>query len=81
MRNQYDNRICRGVTVIVKEGEHIEKALRKFKNKISDSKLLETLREREHYTKPSEARKKAKSAARARWKKKIKDQQLPPKLF
>jgi hypothetical protein len=44
MKNQYDNKMCKGATVYLKEGEPIERALRKFKNKISDSKLLETLR-------------------------------------
>lgn len=81
MKNQYDNRICRGVTVFVKEGEPIERALRKFKNKIQDSKLLETLRAKEFYEKPTTERKRKKSAAKARWKKKLKDQQLPPKLY
>lgn len=70
-----------GLTVVVREGEPIEKALRRFKNKISDSKLLETLRAKEFYEKPTTVRKRKKSAAKARWKKQLKDQQLPPKKY
>jgi small subunit ribosomal protein S21 len=61
--------------------DNVEKALRKFKKKVSDSGLLQELRERESYEKPTTARKKAKSAARRRWKKKLADEQLPKKLF
>lgn len=75
------NRMLKGCTVYVREGEPIDRALRKFKNKISDSKLLDVLREKEFYTKPTTKRKKAKSAAKARWKKYLRDQQLPPKNY
>jgi small subunit ribosomal protein S21 len=61
--------------------DNVEKALRKFKKKVSDSGLLQELRERESYEKPTTARKKAKSAARRRWKKKLASEQLPKKLF
>jgi small subunit ribosomal protein S21 len=61
--------------------DNVEKALRKFKKKVSDSGLLQELRERESYEKPTTARKKAKSAAQRRWKKKLADEQLPKKLF
>jgi small subunit ribosomal protein S21 len=75
------NRMLKGSTVFVRDGEPIDRALRKFKNKISDSKLLDVLREKEFYTKPTTKRKKAKSAAKARWKKYLRDQQLPPKNY
>lgn len=61
--------------------DNVEKALRKFKKKVSDSGLLQELRERESYEKPTTARKKAKSAARRRWLKKLSDEQLPKKLY
>jgi small subunit ribosomal protein S21 len=80
MNNQNKGKFT-GATVFVKEGEPIERALRKFKNKISDLKLLETLREKEFYTKPTTERKRKKSAAQARWRKKLKDQQLPKKMY
>ena len=61
--------------------DNVEKALRKFKKKVSDSGLLQDLREREFYEKPTTARKKAKAAARRRWKKKLESEQLPKKLY
>jgi len=60
---------------------HLEKALRKFKKKIQESGLLDELRSRETYEKPSTERKRKKGAARARWRKKLRDQQLPKKLY
>jgi small subunit ribosomal protein S21 len=66
--------------VIVKDG-NVEKALRKFKKKIQESGLLDELRSRETYEKPTTERKRKKGAARARWKKKLRDQQLPKKLY
>jgi len=69
-----------GSSVLVKDG-NVEKALRKFKKKIQESGLLEELRARETYEKPTTVRKRKKGAAKARWKKKLRDQQLPKKLF
>lgn len=61
--------------------DNVEKALRKFKKKVAESGLLQELRERETYEKPTTARKKAKNAAIRRWKKKLSDDQLPKKMF
>jgi len=69
-----------GRSVVVKDG-NVEKALRKFKKKIADSGLLNELRERETYEKPTTRRKRQKSAARNRWRKQLASQQLPRKLF
>ena len=69
-----------GKTVIVKDG-HVEKALRKFKKKVQDSGLLQELRDRETYEKPTTARKRKKSAARNRWRKQLAAQTLPKKLY
>ena len=66
--------------VIVKDG-NVERALRKFKKKIQEMGLLEELRGRETYEKPTTERKRKKGAARARWRKKLRDQQLPKKLY
>jgi len=71
----------KGKAIVLKEGENINSALRRFKKKVDDSGLLEDLRNRESYTKPTEQRKKSKAAAKARWQKRLRDQQLPPKLF
>jgi len=61
--------------------DNIEKALRKLKKKVADSGILQELRDRETYEKPTTRRKKAKAAAKRRWKKKLADEQLPKKLF
>jgi small subunit ribosomal protein S21 len=69
-----------GRKVIVNDG-NVEKALRKFKKKIQNSGLLQDLKERETYTKPTTRRKTAKSQARRRWQKHLQTQQLPPKQY
>ena len=71
----------KGSSVTVKEGENITQALRRFKRKIEDNGLLEELRSREFYEKPTTARKRAKGAAKARWRKKLQKESLPPKLY
>ena len=67
-------------SVIVRD-DNVERALRKFKKKIQESGLLDELRSRETYEKPTTERKRKKGAARARWRKKLRDQQLPKNLF
>ena len=70
-----------GRTVVLKEHENINQALRRFKKKVEDAGTLEDLRRKEFYEKPTSKRKRAKSAAKARWQKKLREQQLPKKLF
>ena len=70
-----------GTTVVVKENENINQALRRFKKKVEDAGTLETLRRKEFYEKPTTERKRKKGAAKARWRKQLSQQQLPPKLF
>lgn len=70
----------KGRRVIVQDG-NVEKALRKFKKKITDSGLLQEVRDRQEFVKPTIKRKIAKGQAVSRWKKHLRDQQLPPKLF
>jgi small subunit ribosomal protein S21 len=67
-------------SVIVKD-DNVERALRKFKKKIQDSGLLQELRDRETYEKPTTLKKRKKSAARNRWQKQLRSQQLPKKLY
>jgi small subunit ribosomal protein S21 len=69
-----------GKVVVVGDG-NIEKALRKFKKKIQESGLLDDLRARETYEKPTTERKRKKGAAQARWRKQLRSQQLPKKLY
>ena len=56
-------------------------AMRKFKQKIDDSGKLEDVKENMFYEKPTTTRKRAKGAATARWRKKLREQELPKKLF
>jgi small subunit ribosomal protein S21 len=70
----------KGRRVIVQDG-NIEKALRKFKKKISDMNILQEVRDRQEFVKPTIKRKIAKNQAKRRWQKHLRSQQLPPKLF
>jgi small subunit ribosomal protein S21 len=70
-----------GSRVTVKDNENITQALRRFKRKIEDSGLLDELRSREFYEKPTTERKRKKSAAKNRYKKKLEKEQLPKKMY
>jgi len=52
--------------VKVKEGESLENALRRFKRQTSRDGVIQEVRKREHYEKPSVKRKKKSEAARKR---------------
>lgn len=69
-----------GRSVIIHDG-NVEKGLRKFKKKIQNSNLLQDLRSRETYVKPTTRRKTARNMAKKRWQRYIKDQQLPPRMY
>lgn len=70
----------KGRRVQVTDG-NVEKALRKFKKKITEQGLLQEVRDRQEYVKPTTQRKIQKSKAKSRWKKHLRSQQLPPKLY
>jgi small subunit ribosomal protein S21 len=70
----------RGTKVIVGDLP-INVALRKFKQKVDDSGLLEEVKARMFYEKPTTVRKRKAGAAKARWNKKLRDQSLPKKLY
>ena len=78
--SQRDNKV-RGSVVYIRDGEDVNKALRKFKKKIEESGLLDELRKREFYEKPTTKRKRKKAAAKQRYAKKLQKEQLPKKLF
>ena len=63
------------------QDNNVERALRKLKKKIQASNILNDLREKEHYIKPTTARKLKRSAAKNRWRKQIAEQALPKKLY
>lgn len=70
-----------GTKINVKENENITSMLRRFKRKVEAAGTLDDVRKKEFYEKPSSVRKRKAGAAKARWKKKLKSQQLPDKLF
>lgn len=76
----YNSRHTKGMTVTV-VNDQVDKAMRKFKKKVLESGLLRILKEKEFYEKPTAARKRAKSAAKNRWQKKLQADSLPKKLY
>ena len=63
------------------QDNNVERALRKLKKKIQASNILNDLREKEHYIKPTTARKLKRSAAKNRWRKQLAEQALPKKMY
>jgi len=47
----------------IKKGDNINKALKQFKNKVRNTKLIKQLRERKQFDKPSAKKRKAKQRA------------------
>lgn len=70
----------KGRRVYVTDG-NVEKALRKFKKKITEQGLLQEVRDRQEFVKPTTQRKIKAGQAKSRWKKHLRSQQLPPKLY
>jgi small subunit ribosomal protein S21 len=66
--------------VIVKDG-NFETALRKLKKKVEEGGILVDYLERQAYEKPTTRRKRKAGAARARWLKKLRSQELPKKNY
>ncbi len=60
---------------------NVEKALRKLKKKVTDQGLLQEIRDRQEFVKPTTQRKIDKNKAKSRWKKHLRSQSLPPKLY
>jgi small subunit ribosomal protein S21 len=84
MAYEQDNKpskFSKGNRVILKEHENISQALRRFKRKVEEAGTLDVLRRKESYEKPTTERKRKAGAAKARWKKKLRDQQLPQKFY
>lgn len=68
-------------SIVHVRNDNVEQALRKFKKKIQSSGLLQEVRDREFYEKPTAKKKRKAGAAKARWRKQLASQQLPKKLF
>ncbi len=70
MRRQHKNfRPSEGLRVEVRNGD-FNGAMRKFKKRVQEAGIIQEIRERKEFVKPSERRRKAKAAGRARWLKK-----------
>lgn len=74
------NKTLKGSTIIVGDMP-INVALRKFKQKVDDSGILEDIKKRMFYEKPTTKKKRKKGAAVSRWKKKLREQALPKKPY
>jgi len=75
------NQRIKGTVIVLKDGEDVNRALRRFKNKIEDLGTLKILQSKEFYEKPTTERKRKKSAAVARYRKKLEKEQLPKKMY
>ena len=54
MQSNFDKEIIKDMLIIpLKEGENIERALKKYKKKFERTGILRDLRERQQFTKPS----------------------------
>lgn len=70
MKHKENNEHPRGLSVEVRNGD-FNGALRRFKKIVQEAGIIQEVREREAYVKPSEKRKREKAAGRARWLKKL----------
>ena len=71
-KNQFNrprDREPTGLQVEVRNGD-FNRALRKFKKMVQEAGVIQEYRERREFVKPSERKRKAKDAGRARWLKK-----------
>jgi len=67
--------------VYLSDRDTVERALRKLKKKLLTADLLNELRDRQHYIKPTTKRKLKKAAAKKRWQRELASQTLPKKLY
>lgn len=56
------------IIIPIKEGENVERALKKFKRKFEKTGILKELRDRQAYTKPSEKKREVQKRAAYRQK-------------
>lgn len=70
-RNRNDGPRISGIAVEVKNGQ-FERAMRKFKKKVTEAGILQEVKERRFFVKPSEVKRKARDAGKKRWKRKQK---------
>lgn len=70
----------KGSTIVVGDMP-LNVALRKFKQLVDDNGTLEVVKSKMFYEKPTTTRKRKAGAARSRWLKKLREQQLPKKMY
>ena len=68
-RKPKDRPLGAGIYVEVRNND-VNKALRIFKKKLQNEGILQEYKERQHYVKPSEKKRKDKAAGKKRWQKK-----------
>ena len=56
LKDDIERRCLHMLIIPVKEGENIDRALKRFKRKFDRTKTMKNLRERKHFTKPSVAK-------------------------
>ena len=64
-----------GLQVFVKNND-VQKALRKLKRMVKDTNLMEDLKNKQYFRKPSEIKREKRKAGRVRWLKKRREQKL-----
>lgn len=70
MRYENDKPLKQGTLIYVKNND-VVRALRKLKKIMQQEKIIQTVREKQYFEKPSLKRKRAKATAEKRWKKKL----------
>ena len=68
-------------TIKVKENEPFDVALRRFKRLVEKTGLMNDLRAKEFYEKPTWERKRKAAAAVKRQYRRLRNQMLPPKMY
>lgn len=65
-----------GISVVVRgnSANDFQKALRKFKRKVNENGLVQEIKDRQFYEKPSDRRRKQKKAAKRRQQRALEDQ-------
>ncbi|UVA77942.1 30S ribosomal protein S21 [Pandoraea commovens] len=67
--------------ILIKDGEPVEVALRRFRRAIDGTGLIKEVKARAAYEKPTAERKRKKAAAVARLRKRLRSQTLRKKMY
>lgn len=68
-------------TIVIRDGEPVEVALRRFRRAIDNSGLIKEVKARMSYEKPTTERKRKKAAAVSRLRKRLRSQTLKKKMY